>query len=129
MKIQFAIIYVDDQDKALDFYTNILGFIVKQDESYGPESRWLSIVSPDNPEVALLLDKVSSETGSKEFQIKQYNAEKPANTFSVEDIEQSYKELSNKGVEFTMTPTEQPYGGIDAVLKDGCGNLINLHQE
>jgi len=129
MKIKFAVVYVDDQDKALDFYTNKLGFTVKQDQSYGPNARWLSVASEDNSEVELLLEKVSSETGTKEFQKKMFEAGKPANSFYVKDIEKIYKELLDEDVEFTMKPSKQPYGGIDAVLKDDCGNLINLHQE
>jgi len=130
MKIKFASIYVDDQETALKFYRDKLGFKVKQDDAYGPDTRWLSVVSPeDESGVALLLEKASKDDGTKQFQEQLFKKGKPAASFGVADLDKQYKELTEKGVEFTSEPTERSYGGKDEVLKDGCGNLINLHQE
>jgi catechol 2,3-dioxygenase-like lactoylglutathione lyase family enzyme len=99
-------------------------------EPAGPDARWLTVVSPeDEGGVELLVIPGSSETGSDQFQRRQYEAGKPALSFAVSDVHAVFDDLSAQGVRFTLEPTAQPYGGIDAVADDGCGNYVNFSQE
>jgi catechol 2,3-dioxygenase-like lactoylglutathione lyase family enzyme len=127
IKIKLASIFVTDQQRAHDFYTGVLGLRVGADAAYGPDARWLTVVSPDEPEgTALLLGR--AEGAAAEFQRAMYEAGTPATSLTTDDIDNEYKRLEGAGVRFTMAPTRMPYGGMDAVFEDGCGNLINLHQ-
>jgi catechol 2,3-dioxygenase-like lactoylglutathione lyase family enzyme len=129
MRIKLTGIYVDDQDKALAFYTEKLGFTVKTDAPYSPTERWLSLVSPDHPDgTELLLGSFPNEH-ARALQRSLYEAGTPATAFSTEDCQAEYERLEARGVTFTMAPKQMPYGGTDAVLDDGCGNLICLHQD
>ncbi len=128
--MKLSVVYVDDQEAALGFYRDKLGLVVKQDASYGPGARWLTLVSPEDSDgVQLLLSALDTELGSDDFQRRQFEAGKPALSFAVADIQALSDELTASGVRFILPPTKQPYGGIDAVADDGCGNYVNFSQE
>lgn len=128
MRIKMAQIFVDDQDKALAFYTDKLGFQVQNDAAYGPGARWLTVVSPEEPEGPELLLGLADEAASA-FQKHVYDNGRPAFSLTTSDLDGDYARLTKAGVRFTMAPTQMPYGGTDAVLDDTCGNYINLHQD
>jgi catechol 2,3-dioxygenase-like lactoylglutathione lyase family enzyme len=128
MLIKLAGVFVDDQEKAKSFYTNVLGFQVKTDAAYGPGERWLSLVSPEEPDGAALLLGLA-EGAAAQLQAAQREAGTPAISFTTDDLRREYEALVAKGVKFTLEPTKMSYGGTDAVFDDGCGNLINLHQD
>jgi catechol 2,3-dioxygenase-like lactoylglutathione lyase family enzyme len=117
MRIGLTSIFVDDQDQAERFYTQVLGFKVKTNAPYGPGERWLSLVAPEEPEgVELVL----------------HLADAPARAFQQASRHAGRRQaerLKAKGVVFVKEPGRMPYGGIDAVLDDTCGNLVNLHQD
>lgn len=128
MRIQLAGIFVNDQDKALAFYTEELGFKVKTDAPYSAAARWLTVVSPEDTDGVELLLGLPDETEAA-FQRATREAGKPATSFATDNVRRDYERLKVNGVSFVMEPTKMPYGGTDALLEDGCGNLINLHQE
>lgn len=130
MRIKLHSIFVADQDKAKTFYTEVLSFELKQDAAYGPDTRWLTVVSPEDPNgIELLLAPTKGDAAAEAFQKAQYAAEKPASSFTTDDIQKEYERLQAQGVVFRMEPKQMPYGGTDAVFEDGCGNLLNLHQD
>lgn len=128
MLIKLAGIFVEDQDAARKFYTNVLGFQVKTDAAYGPGQRWLTVVSPEDPDGTQLLLSPGDEAATA-LQRAQRAAGKPAVSLTTDDCRREHRELVAKGVTFTLEPTKMEYGGTDAVFDDGCGNLINLHQD
>jgi catechol 2,3-dioxygenase-like lactoylglutathione lyase family enzyme len=126
MRIKWTTLYVDDQEKALRFYTDKLGFRKKADVSNGGY-RWLTVVSPEEPDgVELLLESTANPTG-KAYQEALRAQQQPAVQFLVSDTKAEYARLTANGVEFTkpVTPTT---GSVIAVLDDSCGNLIQLTQ-
>ncbi|MBM7553916.1 VOC family protein [Thalassobacillus pellis] len=126
MKIVVTSIFVDDQEKALEFYTEKLGFVKKEDVPTG-EYRWLTLVSPEDQNGTELLLEPNQHPAAKEYQ-KKISAEGiPATMFGVADVHEEYKRLVEKGVEFTMEPTKMGEVTL-AVLDDTCGNLIQLAQ-
>src|SRR5262245_23441464 len=128
MRIGLVSLYVDDQEKARTFYAEAMGLQVKTDAPYGPQERWLTVVSPedaDGVEVALHL----GDEAARAYQKAAKTAGRPALSLISDDAQRDYERLRAKGVEFTMPPTRMDYGGTDAVFDDTCGNLINLHQE
>jgi catechol 2,3-dioxygenase-like lactoylglutathione lyase family enzyme len=128
MKIGIVDVFVEDQDRARDFYTEKLGLRVKDDAAYGPGIRWLTVVSPEDPDgTELLLTPL--DDAAKALQATRRESGKPALSFTTEDCQRAYDQLRERGVTFLSEPREMSYGGIDAVFQDGCGNLINLHQE
>jgi predicted enzyme related to lactoylglutathione lyase len=127
MYIRLAGIFVDDQDKALAFYTDLLGFQVDTDAAYGEGARWLTVVAPDEPDVKLMLGHADAPGAA--LQKARYDAGTPAIALTSKDVQAEYESLQAKGVRFTTPPTKQPYGGTDAVFDDTCGNLICLHQD
>ena len=128
MYIHVIAIYVDDQEKAKEFYTSKLGFEVKQDADYGNGTRWLTVVSPKQPEMEIQLT-VPELDEQREAQQATYKAGRPPfMSFATDDLDSEYKTLKDRGVPFRSEPQEQPYGGKDAVFDDTCGNIINLHQ-
>lgn len=129
MRIKLSTLLVENQDHAKDYYTNMLGFQVETDASYGEDYRWLSVVAPDDPEGPHLLLQGTNFKEAQAFQEATRRAEMPAISFTVDDCAAETKRLKEKGVEFTMEPTQMPYGGTDAVFDDTCGNLICLHQD
>lgn len=124
MRIKWTTLYVDDQDKALEFYTNNLGFVKKADFSQG-SYRWLTVASPEEPDgVELVLESSENSTG-KAYQEALRGQSRPAAQFLVEDVQAEHDRLAAKGVTFT-TPVTSATGSIIAVLDDTCGNLIQL---
>jgi catechol 2,3-dioxygenase-like lactoylglutathione lyase family enzyme len=128
MRIKLTSLFVDDQDKALAFYTESLGFELKTDAPYSETARWLTVVSPEEPDGTELLLNLPDESEAA-FQRATREAGKPATSFTTDDCRRDYERLAATGVKFLMEPAEMPYGGTDALFDDGCGNLINLHQE
>jgi len=127
MRIKLASIMVDDQDKALKFYTEVFGFVKKHDIPVG-EFRWITVVSPDGPgDVELALEPNANPIG-KTFQEGIFKQGIPATAFEVEDIEQEFQRLKALGVAFTQGPSR--HGPVTiAVCADTCGNLIQLYQK
>lgn len=126
IKIAVASVFVDDQDKALRFYTEVLGFEKKQEVPLG-EARWLTVASPEGPEGVELLLEPNSNPIAQTYQRSLHEAGIPATTFACDDIHKEYDRLTALGVRFTMEPTRT--GTVtSAVLDDTCGNLIGLHQ-
>ncbi|WP_079478984.1 VOC family protein [Halobacillus salinus] len=127
MKIIVNSIFVEDQEKALEFYTNTLKFVKKHDVPIG-EHRWLTLVSPDEQDGTELLLEPNEHPAAKEFQQKIFADGIPATMFGVTDIHKEYERLLESGVKFTMEPTEM--GDITmAVFDDTCGNLIQIAQQ
>ncbi len=126
MKIQLSSVFVDNQDKALEFYTEVLGFIKQRDIPVG-EARWLTVVSPDGPKDIELLLEPNSNTAAKAYQKAIFEQGIPITAFSVTDIQKEYARLKKLGVEFTMEPTNMGMT-IAAVFNDTCGNLIQIYQ-
>lgn len=126
MKIKITNVLVDDQEKALKFYTEILGFVKKTEVPLG-EHKWLTVVAgdeQDGPE--LLLEPMSFEP-AKTYQKALFDAGIPSNMFNVADIEKEHQRLVNLGVEFSIKPTLMGAATI-AVFNDTCGNNIQLVQ-
>ncbi len=126
MKIKVTSLYVDDQEKALRFYTEVLGFTKKTDFSQGP-FRWLTVASaeqPDGPELQLALN---NNPAAKAYQEAIFQQGQPAFMFFTDDIKGDYERIKALGAEFTMAPTDVT-ASIIAMLKDTCGNLIQFTQ-
>ncbi len=126
MKIKLSSVYVDDQEKALRFYTEVLGFVKKADFSQGP-FRWLTVVSEEDPEGTELQLGLNNVPAAKAHQKSMFRQSQPAAMFFTDDVEADYKRMKVPGGEFTMPPTEVTASKI-AMLKDTCGNLIQLTQ-
>ena len=127
MKIIVTSLFVEDQDKALEFYSETLGFVKKYDVPAG-EYRWITLVSPDEQDGTELLLEPNAHPAAKEYQKKIFAEGIPATMFGVADIHKEYERLMEKGVKFTMEPTKM--GAITiAVFDDTCGNLIQIAQK
>lgn len=126
MRITVTSIMVDDQKKALKFYTETLGFQLKRDIPLG-EASWLTVVSKEEPDGVELLLEPSSFEPAKVYRKALYEAGIPATVFSVADIQEEYTRLSNLGVQFTMLP-QQMGAAILSVFDDTCGNKIQIAQ-
>ena len=126
MRISHAGVFVSDQDKALKFYTETLGFVKKHDIPVG-EFKWLTVVSPDDPDGTELLLEPNENPVAKAYQKGIFDQGIPAALFSVADIRAEYEKLKSLGVAFTMEPTEVA-GVTIAVLDDTCGNLVQILQ-
>jgi predicted enzyme related to lactoylglutathione lyase len=126
MKIKLTSVLVDDQDKALKFYTEVLGFIKKRDIPVG-QFRFLTVVSPEAPDEVELLLEPNNNPAAKAYQKALYEAGIPLAAFAVEDIQQEYERLKKLGVVFKTKPTQMGQV-IQAVFDDTCGNLIQLYQ-
>lgn len=127
MKIVVASISVQDQKKALAFYTEKLGFIKKQDIPLG-EASWLTVVSPEEPNgVELLLEPNAEYPAMKALKESLVNDGIPFTTFQVKDVYAEYDRLKALGVEFTIEPSDMG-STIVAIFDDTCGNLIQIHQ-
>jgi len=127
MKIIVNSIFVTDQAKALAFYTEKLGFVIKEDVPVG-KFRWLTLVSADDQHGTELLLEPDEHPAAKEYQKRIFADGIPATMFGVADIHQEHKRLLEKGVKFTIAPTKMGAVTI-AVLDDTCGNLIQIIQK
>lgn len=126
MKIKLTSIHVDDQEKALGFYTDVLGFVKKTDVRQGP-FRWLTVVSPEDPDGTELQLALNDNPAAKAYQQALFQQNQPAAMFFTDDIQADYERIKARGAEFTMPPT-QVTGSTIAMLNDTCGNLIQLTQ-
>jgi predicted enzyme related to lactoylglutathione lyase len=126
MKIQLSSVMVNDQDRALKFYTEVLGFVKKRDIPLG-EARWLTVVSPEAPDHIELLLEPNSNPAARTFQEAIFQQGIPLTAFAVNDIQHEYARLKKLGVEFTMEPTNMGMTTA-AILNDTCGNLIQIYQ-
>jgi catechol 2,3-dioxygenase-like lactoylglutathione lyase family enzyme len=128
MRIGLTSIYVDDQDRAERFYTEVLGFQVKTSAPYGAGERWLSVVTPEEPDgVELVLHL--ADAAARAFQQASREAGRPVLSLRTDDCQRDAEGLKAKGVVFVKEPARMAYGGMDAVFADTCGNLLNLHQD
>ncbi len=126
MKIKVSSVYVDDQDKALRFYTDVLGFAKKADVSQGP-FRWLTVASPEDPDGTELQLAQNDNPAAKAYQQAMFQQGQPAAMFFTDDVKGDYERIKARGAEFTMPPTKVP-GSTIAKLNDSCGNVIQLTQ-
>ena len=126
MKIKLTSVYVDEQDKALRFYTEVLGFAKKADFSQGP-FRWLTVASPEELEGTELQLALNNNPAAKAYQEAMFQQGQPAAMFYTDDVNGDYERIKVHGAEFTMPPTDVTASTI-AMLKDTCGNLIQLTQ-
>ena len=128
MKIKLASVPIDDYDKALKFYTAVMGFQLKRDMPLGDGARWITVVSPEEPDgVELLLEPNSAYPAMKALKESLVKDGIPYTAFQVNDIEAEYERMKSLGVEFTMEPTNMGMTTA-AVLDDTCGNLIQIYQ-
>jgi predicted enzyme related to lactoylglutathione lyase len=126
MKIKLTSIYVDNQDKALRFYTEVLGFMKKTDFSQGPY-RWLTVASPEDPEGTELQLALNNNPPAKAYQQAIFQQGQSAAMFYTDDVQSDYERMKARGAEFTMPPKDVTASKI-AMLNDTCGNLIQLTQ-
>ena len=124
LKIKITTVFVDDQDKALRFYTDVLGFVKKTDIGAGAY-RWLTVVSPEEPDGTELHLETNADPAAKTFQQALFQQGKPASMFYADDVQREYERMQGLGVQFTMPPTKVT-GSTIAMLNDTCGNLIQL---
>ncbi|MEU5216668.1 VOC family protein [Streptomyces sp. NPDC020807] len=125
MKIHLTSVFVDDQAKALRFYTEILGFVKKYDVPLGPDARWLTVVSPEEPGGTELLLEPSGHPAVKPYRDRLVGDGIPLAQFAVADVRAEYERLRGLGVVFTQEPTDM--GPVTtAVFDDTCGNLIQI---
>ena len=126
MKIKLTSVYVNDQDKALRFYTEVLGFARKADFSNGP-FRWLTVVSPEEPDGTELQLALNNNPAAKAYQQALFQQSQPAIMLFTDDIKSDFERIKARGAEFTMPPTDVT-GSIITMLNDTCGNRIQLTQ-
>ena len=126
MKIKLTSVYVDDQNKALHFYTDVLGFAKKADFSNGP-FRWLTVASPEEPDGTELQLALNNNPAAKAYQQALFQQSQPAAMFFTDDVQAEYERMKGRGAEFTMLPTDVTASKI-AMLKDTCGNLLQVTQ-
>jgi len=128
MRIKLASVPIDDYDKALQFYTQVLGFVKKRDIPLGAGARWITVVSPEDPDgTELLLEPNADYPAMKALKEALVQDGIPFTAFEVGDIQKEYARLKELGVEFTMGPTNMGMTSA-AVFNDTCGNLIQIYQ-
>jgi catechol 2,3-dioxygenase-like lactoylglutathione lyase family enzyme len=128
MKITLTSVSIDDYDKALKFYTEVLGFMKKRDIPLGEGARWITVVSPEEPDgTELLLEPNADYPAMKALKESLVKDGIPFTAFQVGDVQQEYDRMKDAGVEFTMEPTNMGMTTA-AVLNDTCGNLIQIYQ-
>jgi predicted enzyme related to lactoylglutathione lyase len=127
MKIRYTSLFVNDQDKALKFYTETLGFVKKSDITAG-KYRWLTVVSPDDQSGTELVLEPNDNPAAKTYQKAIFEQNIPATSFGVSDVRAEHERLKKLGVRFTMEPTEVMENVTIAVFDDTCGNLIQIQQ-
>ena len=126
MKIKVTSVHVDDQEKALRFYTEVLGFKKKTDFSQGPY-RWLTVASPEESDGTELQLALNNNPAAKAYQQAIFQQNQPAANFFTDDIKGDYERIKARGAEFTMPPKDVT-GSTIAMLNDTCGNLVQLTQ-
>ena len=124
MKIKVTSLYVDDQEKALRFYSEVMGFVKKADFSQGPY-RWLTVASPQEPDGTELQLALNSNPAAKAYQQAMFQQGLPAAMFYGDDVQAEYDRMKGLGANFTMSPTKVT-GSTIAMLDDTCGNLIQI---
>jgi predicted enzyme related to lactoylglutathione lyase len=124
--IKLTTVYVDNQDKALRFYTEVLGFAKKADFRQGP-FRWLTVASPEEPDGAQLQLALNDNPAAAAYQQAIFQQGQPAVMFFTGDVKGDYERIKGRGAEFTMPPTEVT-GSTIAQLNDTCGNLVQISQ-
>jgi predicted enzyme related to lactoylglutathione lyase len=124
VKIKVTSIYVNDQEKALRFYTEVLGFVKKADFTQGP-FRWLTVASPETPDGTELQLALNSNPAARVYQQAMFEQGQPAAMFYVDDVQREFDRMKPLGAEFTMPPTKVT-GSTIAKLNDTCGNLIQI---
>ena len=124
MKIKVTSVFVDDQSKALRFYTEVMGFAKKTDFSQGPY-RWLTVASAEEPEGTQLQLALNDNPSARAYQQAMFQQSQPAANFFTDNIKNDYERIKERGAEFTMPPTDVT-GSTIAKLNDSCGNLIQL---
>ena len=125
-EVKVTSVYVDDQEKALRFYTEVLGFVKKADFSQGP-FRWLTVASPEEPDGTELQLALNDNPAAKVYQQAMFQQGQPAAMFYTDDVQADYERMKARGAVFTMPPTEVTASKI-AMLNDTFGNLIQLTQ-
>jgi predicted enzyme related to lactoylglutathione lyase len=126
MKIKLTRVYVDDQDKALRFYTDVLGFVKKADFSQGP-FRWLTVTSAEDQDGTELQLALNDNASARAYQQAMFEQNQPAAMFYSDDVQAEFERMRERGAEFPMPPTAVTASKI-AVLNDTCGNLIQVTQ-
>jgi predicted enzyme related to lactoylglutathione lyase len=126
VKIKLTSVHVDDQGKALRFYTEVLGFVKKADFSQGP-FRWLTVASPEDPDGTELQLALNDNPAAKAYQQAMFQQGQPAAMFLTDDVQAEYEGMKAHGAEFTLPPTDVTAAKI-AMLNDTCGNLIQVTQ-
>jgi predicted enzyme related to lactoylglutathione lyase len=126
VKIKLTSVHVDDQEKALRFYTEVLGFVKKSDFRQGP-FRWLTVASPEDPDGPELQLALNDNPAAKAYQLAMFQQSQPAAMFFSDDVQADHDRMKARGAEFTMPPTDVTASRI-AMLKDTCGNLIQVTQ-
>jgi predicted enzyme related to lactoylglutathione lyase len=126
MKIRLTSVHVDDQEKALRFYTEVMGFVKKADFSQGP-FRWLTVTSPEDPDGTERQLALNSNAAAKAYQQALFQQSQPAAMFFTDDLQGDYERMKARGAQFTMAPTDVTASKI-AMLNDTCGNLIQVTQ-
>lgn len=124
MRIKLTSVYVDDLDKALRFYTEVLGFVKRTDVTQGPY-RWLTVASPEEPDGTELRLAPNDNPAAKAYQQAMFQQGQPAAMFFVDDIERECERITSAGGELTMPPTRVA-GSTIAMVNDTCGNLIQI---
>lgn len=127
MKIIFTSVFVNDQDKALKFYTEKLGFLRKSDVANG-SYRWLTVVSPEDQNGTELVLEPNDNPAAKTYQNAIFEQGIPATSFGVSSVQAEYEHLKKLDVKFTKEPTEVMKGVTIAIFDDSCGNLIQIQQ-
>ncbi|NOJ92415.1 VOC family protein [Corallococcus sp. CA049B] len=127
MRISVTSVMVDDQSKALKFYTEVLGFVLKVDVPLGPKDRWLTVVAPDAPEGTQILLEPMGFAPARVFQKALFDAGIPLTSFGVDDCQAEYERMVKLGVVFRSKPTVMGPVTV-AVFEDTCGNLIQMAQ-
>ena len=126
MRIKLTTVHVDDQEKALRFYTDVLGFVKKTDFSQG-SYRWLTVVSPEDPDGTELQLALNNNLAAKTYRQALFQQSQPAAMFFTDDVQADYEKMKARGAEFTMPPKDVT-GSKIAILNDTCGNIIQLTQ-
>ena len=126
MKIKLTTLFVDDQENALRFYTEVLGFTKKADFSQG-SFRWLTVTSPEDPNGTELQLALNDDPAAKAFQQARFEKNQPALMLFTDDVKADYERIKSRGAAFTMPPTDVT-ASIITMLKDGVGNIIQISQ-